>query len=42
DKGSSVVYGMPRVAMELGAADFQLPLNQIAAKCLTLLRLNDL
>lgn len=38
DQESCVVYGMPRVAMELGAADFQLPLTKITAKCLTLLR----
>jgi two-component system chemotaxis response regulator CheB len=29
DQGSSVVYGMPRVAFELGAVQRQLPLHQI-------------
>ncbi|MGK0445841.1 MAG: two-component system chemotaxis response regulator CheB [Bermanella sp.] len=31
DKNSSVVWGMPGAAVELGAADCILPLNQIAA-----------
>ena len=31
DAKSSVVYGMPRVAWELGAVEEQLPLNQIGA-----------
>ena len=34
DQRTSVVYGMPRVAMELGAASYQLPLGQITQKCL--------
>jgi two-component system chemotaxis response regulator CheB len=29
-----VVYGMPRVAQEIGAVDFQLPLNQIGEEIL--------
>ena len=34
DRGTSVVYGMPRVAAELGAATEVLPLDQIArARC---------
>jgi two-component system, chemotaxis family, protein-glutamate methylesterase/glutaminase len=31
-----VVYGMPRVAMEMGAIDYQLPLNKIADKIMSL------
>jgi two-component system, chemotaxis family, protein-glutamate methylesterase/glutaminase len=31
-----VVYGMPRVAMEMGAIDYQLPLEKIADKILSL------
>jgi two-component system, chemotaxis family, protein-glutamate methylesterase/glutaminase len=31
---SSVVYGMPRVAHEIGAVDFQFPLNQIGEEIL--------
>ncbi len=34
DRESCVVYGMPRVAWELGALDIQLPLNRIAEKIL--------
>ncbi len=30
DESSSVVYGMPKVAMEIGAVDKQLPLHEIA------------
>ncbi len=33
---SCVVYGMPRVAMEMGAIDYQLPLEKIADKILSL------
>lgn len=32
DEKTSVVYGMPKVAYELGAVDYQLPLEQIANK----------
>jgi two-component system chemotaxis response regulator CheB len=31
DKESSVVYGMPRVAAEIGAVEKQLPLDKIAS-----------
>jgi two-component system response regulator WspF len=34
DKASSVVYGMPKVAAELGAAVDILPIDAIAATCL--------
>jgi two-component system chemotaxis response regulator CheB len=30
DKASSVVYGMPKIAADLGALDIQLPLDRIA------------
>ena len=36
DESSSVVFGMPRAAIELGAAEFVLPLEQIASKALEL------
>jgi two-component system chemotaxis response regulator CheB len=36
DEESSVVYGMPRAAMEAGAAQAQLPLEQIPLEILTL------
>jgi two-component system chemotaxis response regulator CheB len=36
DEATSVVWGMPGKAAELGAADFVLPLNSIAAKVLEL------
>jgi two-component system chemotaxis response regulator CheB len=32
DEASSLVYGMPRVAFEIGAVALQLPLNQIGAR----------
>ncbi|MCL2664738.1 MAG: CheB methylesterase domain-containing protein [Defluviitaleaceae bacterium] len=32
DKASCVVYGMPKVAKDIGAVDFELPLDQIANK----------
>ncbi|MCL2172003.1 MAG: CheB methylesterase domain-containing protein [Defluviitaleaceae bacterium] len=32
DKDSCLVYGMPKVAKDIGAVQFELPLNQIAAK----------
>jgi len=32
DEATSVVYGMPRRAAELGGADISLPLDQIAAE----------
>ena len=34
DEESCVVYGMPRVAAEIGAVNIQLPLNMIAAETL--------
>jgi two-component system chemotaxis response regulator CheB len=36
DAESSVVYGMPRVAMEIGAVEMQLPLSSIGAEILNL------
>ena len=36
DKATCVVYGMPKVAYDLGAVDFQLPLDQIADKMISL------
>lgn len=36
DKATSVVYGMPRVAFELGAVEKQLPLTKIAPALLSL------
>ena len=36
DEGTSVVYGMPRVAFELGASEFSLPLGDIPAEILRL------
>ena len=30
DQASSIVYGMPKVAFELGAVQKQVPLNQMA------------
>lgn len=35
DEASSVVYGMPRVAWEVGAADRQLPIDRIGPALLT-------
>ena len=37
NKETSTIYGMPKVAMEMGAVEFQLPLNQIADKILSLI-----
>jgi len=37
DKESSVVYGMPKAAFDLGIVDYQLPLNEIAAKIVELM-----
>lgn len=36
DENSCVVYGMPRVAYEIGAVDYQVPLEQIAQKIYSL------
>lgn len=38
DEETSVVYGMPKVAYQLGAVEKQLPLNAIAAKICSLLK----
>jgi len=38
DQASSVVYGMPRAAMEAGAAEMQLPLDRIPFEILALTR----
>lgn len=40
DEASSLVYGMPRAAFELGAVDKQLPLDRIGAAILALTRLH--
>lgn len=36
DKATSIVYGMPRAAYELGAVDYQLPLSDIPRKIMEL------
>jgi two-component system chemotaxis response regulator CheB len=36
DKSTCVVYGMPKVAKDLGAVDYELPIGQIADKILAL------
>ncbi len=36
DQASSVVYGMPKVAHEIGAVEFQMSLNEIAGKVVSL------
>jgi two-component system chemotaxis response regulator CheB len=36
DEGSSVVYGMPKAAFEIGAVEQQLPLRRLAAAMLDL------
>lgn len=36
DKSTSAVYGMPKVAMEMGSVEYQLPLDKIADKILSL------
>jgi two-component system chemotaxis response regulator CheB len=36
DKETCVVYGMPKVAKDLGAVDFELPIHKIAEKILSL------
>ena len=41
DAASSVVYGMPRVAFELGAVEQQLPLHLLADRILEISRLTD-
>jgi two-component system chemotaxis response regulator CheB len=37
DSKSCVVYGMPKVAYEMGAVAYQLPLHKIASKIIDLL-----
>jgi len=37
DEQSSVVYGMPKAAYDLGAVDYQLPLEKIAGKIMELI-----
>ncbi|MBS7527710.1 chemotaxis response regulator protein-glutamate methylesterase [Fusibacter paucivorans] len=37
DEKSSVVYGMPKVAFEIGAVDYQLPVQEIGQKLLQLI-----
>ena len=36
DEATSVIYGMPKVAAQLGAVQKQLPLSSIAAEIVTL------
>jgi two-component system chemotaxis response regulator CheB len=36
DQSSSIVYGMPRAAVEAGAAEMQLPLDRISLEILAL------
>ena len=38
DEESSIVYGMPKVAWELGAVQEQVPLDRMAAKISELVR----
>jgi len=38
DEATSVVYGMPKAAFEMGAADYKLPLGEIGHKILQLAR----
>jgi two-component system chemotaxis response regulator CheB len=41
DEASCVVFGMPREAIALGAADFVLPLGQIARQALNSLQASE-
>jgi two-component system chemotaxis response regulator CheB len=41
DEVSSVVYGMPRVAFEIGAVETQLPLSKISQKILQICNLES-
>jgi two-component system chemotaxis response regulator CheB len=38
DEASSVVYGMPKVAYEMGHVEYQLPLHEIASKMAEIVR----
>jgi two-component system chemotaxis response regulator CheB len=38
DEGTSIVFGMPRAAAEIGAVERQLPLSRIAPSILNLTR----
>lgn len=38
DEKSSIVYGMPRVAFNIGAVDKQLPLDKIALHILDIIK----
>jgi two-component system chemotaxis response regulator CheB len=40
DEATSVVYGMPKAAAELGAADVIAPLNEMAAILMSAMRKN--
>ena len=40
DEKTSVVYGMPKAAYDLGAVDYQLPISDIAARIMRLAREN--
>lgn len=42
DQNSSVVYGMPKVAFDLGGVDYQLPLERIGEAIQTLIKNNKL
>ena len=39
DRDTSVVYGMPKVAKEMGAIEYVLPIDQVADKIISLARL---
>lgn len=41
DEDSSVVYGMPKVAFELGAVDYQLPIAKISGKIISILEKSE-
>ena len=41
DEATSVVYGMPKAAFELGAVERQLPLEKIAPEIFRLTNLNN-
>ena len=41
DEATSVVYGMPKSAFEIGAVDKQFPLDMIAAAIMNRVKSND-